>query len=127
MSNIPDIPIVMEQFCSPEFNTFSDFEMTKCRQLRGASPPGPPDQGLCPWTPTNFFRLALRARHIASPPTAAPPYRLSLEYLCPPLPKFLRAPMVDAAINESNLTATKLSAIGSISGNFPPVLNRLIC
>ena len=46
----------------------------KCLQLQGASPPWPPDQGLCPWTPLGapppdpHIRSRSRARHILSVP-----------------------------------------------------------
>ena len=43
-----------------------DVHLRKSYQLLGASPPRPPDQGLCPWTPLGAppdprYRLALHA------------------------------------------------------------------
>ena len=55
------------------------FRSKKCFSFRGASPPWPPDQGLCPWTPLGAlppdsrYRLALRALAMA-PPLPNPKY-----------------------------------------------------
>ena len=48
-------------------------------ELKGALPPWPPDQGLCPWTPLGamlpdpHYSLALRARHGLQPPKSKIP------------------------------------------------------
>jgi len=60
--------------------------MTKMLSASGASPPLPPDQGLCPWTPLGAlppdprYRRVLRTRH-GAPPTTDPFRRLCLEVL----------------------------------------------
>jgi len=66
-------------------------ESSKASSFRGASPPWPPDQGLCSWTPLG-----------APPPD--PRYRLALRALamCPSQSQFLDPPLLKAACSENH-------------------------
>ena len=52
------------------------FESKKCFSFRGPSPPWPPDQGLCPWTPLGASLPDLRYRPIPKIFQSAQPLRL---------------------------------------------------
>jgi len=72
--------------------------LPKSFQLRGALPPEPPSQGLCPWTPLratpsdSHNRLALRARHNTEPlcGSAVAITKLNLFWAPPSLNSWLR-------------------------------------
>jgi len=73
------------------------FRSKKCFSFRGALPPWPLDQGLCPWTPLG-----------AEPPD--PRYRLALRALAmaPPLCQILNTPLTTVVVTSCSATCIKI-------------------